>query len=80
MTTQGIPGNAPGRQRFYEPTPEEQAFERLCEGQLDPFNPQAIRDLAEKAPTETYRSELIKFADEMEKRLNNRSTLGGSNE
>lgn len=80
MTRPGIPGNAPGRQPFYEPTPEDQAFERMCEGQLDPFDPQAIRDLADKAPTETYRQELRKFADEMEKRLNNRSALGGSNE
>jgi hypothetical protein len=62
MTTQGIPGNAPGRQRFYEPTPEEQAFDRLCESQLDLADPASIRRMADAAPTPELRQSFIDFA------------------
>lgn len=69
MTTQGIPGNAPGRQRFYDPTPEEQAFDALCERSLDVTDPESIRSLAKKAPSHVVRAELNQFAADLERWL-----------
>lgn len=66
MTRLGIPGNAPGRHPFYDPTPEQQEFERLCETELDLTDPDSIRALAKKAPSEIVRAEFNQFADELE--------------
>ncbi len=69
MTTQGIPGNAPGRQPFYNPTPEEQTFDALCETSLDLSDPDSIRALAKQAPSEIVRAEFNQFAADVERWL-----------
>lgn len=68
MTRPGIPGNAPGRQRFYDPTPEEQAFDALCESELDLADPSSIRRIADAAPTPELRQSFLDFATIMEGR------------
>lgn len=70
MTTKGIPGNPPGRQRFYESTPEEADFERHCEAGLDLLHPQSIRALSNIAPSTECQKEFWSFADDLEAWLN----------
>lgn len=66
MTTQGIPGNDPGRQPFYDPTPEEKAFEALCLSDLDLTDPASIRRIADAAPIPEVRQQFLVFANQIE--------------
>ena len=66
MTPPGIPGNAPERQHFYDPTPEAAEFERQCEERMDLLRPQSIRALSNIAPSTECQKEFWSFADDLE--------------